>query len=130
MKESAMKIYPIIMAIAISSPALAQQYHEAPPVIFTPPPPPVYVLGSIVGGLVSLPFQLLTGMFTAPQGPVPSCVGLDGTLVPCPPPYAEVPFRPSYVSPMHGPSKDHPSGNGCYGPDGQYWGYSDLNCRG
>ena len=56
----------LFAVLSLPSPAIAQPYYQAPPVVVYAPPPPAYALGGLVGGIVSLPFQFLGGLFGVP----------------------------------------------------------------
>jgi hypothetical protein len=66
----------IILTALLPSVAIAQPYYRPPPVeVYAQrpqpyyAPQPAYALGGLFGGLVSLPFEFLGGLFNAPQYP-------------------------------------------------------------
>jgi hypothetical protein len=153
-----MKAVTIAIAAALAAtPAFAGSepsrspapYYYAPPVIVTAPPPNPLVglgagIGGAVGGLASLPFVVLGGLFsTISPPPAPLCVAPDGSLFPCssgpgpayplptyepdsgpqepPSPSFGTPMPPDPTGPFPAPQRSvhgHSSGQACYDRSG------------
>ena len=60
----------LLAVLSLTSAAIAQPYYQAPPVVVYAQPPPAYALGGLVGGIVSLPFQFLGGLFGVSQAAI------------------------------------------------------------
>ncbi len=146
------KMFALIATLSMvaTNPAFAggdaypPEYQETPPVIIyaRPPPNPLVGLGALAGGIASLPFVVLGGIFGAAPPPVVSCVAPDGSLFPCPPPVYPAytppptyyPPSPSYHSrhtyhsarPLGIPRGPAPSGQPCYDTSGNFVGGPDC----